>query len=62
MIGKKKKRKEEEEEEKEETQPRAEQDLRVNIFKIDFMAQNSSLSLVADAESENIGEKQEYMP
>ena len=37
-------------------------DLRMNIFKISFLAQNSSLGLVDDAQSENIGETQEYMP
>ena len=36
--------------------------LRVKIFKIGFLAQKSSLGLVEDAQSENIGEKQEYMP
>ena len=36
--------------------------LRVRIFKIGFLAQNSSLGLVDDAQPENIGEKQEYMP
>ena len=36
-------------------------DLKMNIFKI-FLAQNSSLGLVDDAQSENIGETQEYMP
>ena len=36
--------------------------LRVKIFKIGFLAQNSSLGLVDDAQSENIGEKQEYIP
>ena len=35
---------------------------RVKIFKIVFLAQNSSLGLVDDAQSENIGEKWEYMP
>ena len=38
------------------------QALRVNIFKIAFLAQSSSLGLVDDDRSENIGEKQEYMP
>ena len=31
------------------------------IFKIAFLAQNSSFGLADDAQSENIGEKQEYM-
>ena len=30
--------------------------------KLAFLAQNSSLGLVDDAQSEIIGEKQEYMP
>ena len=38
-------------------------DLRVKIFKIVFFCgQNSSLDLVDDAQSENIGEKREYRP
>ena len=40
----------------------AKTDLRVKIFKIGFFAQNSSLGLVDDTQSENIGEKWEYMP
>ena len=40
----------------------AKTDLRVKIFKIAFLAQNSSLGLADDAQSENIDEKQEYMP
>ena len=36
--------------------------LRVKNFKTSFFAQNSSLGLVDDAQSENIGEKQEYKP
>ena len=31
------------------------------IFKIGLLAQSSSLGLVDEAQSENIGEKQEYM-
>ena len=38
----------------------AKTDLSVKIFKIDFLAQNSSLGLVDDAQSENTGEKREY--
>ena len=40
----------------------AKTDRRVKISKIGFLAQNSSLGLVDDAQSENIGEKWEYMP
>ena len=40
----------------------AKTDLWVKIFKIGFLVQNSSLGLVDDTQSENIGEKQEYMP
>ena len=39
-----------------------ERNRKVKIFKTGILAQNSSLALVADAQSENIGEKQEYMP
>ena len=39
----------------------AKTDLRVNIFKTGFLAQNSSLGIGADVQSENIGEKQEFM-
>ena len=38
------------------------QRFRVNIFKIGFLALKSYLGIVDDAQSENIGEKQEYMP
>ena len=31
-------------------------------FKIDFLVHNSSLGLVDDTQSENIGERLEYMP
>ena len=31
-------------------------------FKTGILAQNSCFGLVADAQSENIGEQQEYMP
>ena len=34
----------------------------MKIFKTGILAQDSSLGLVADAQSENIGEEQEYMP
>ena len=34
----------------------------MKVFKTGILAQNSSLGLVADVQSENIGEKQEYMP
>ena len=40
----------------------AKTDLRVKIFRIGFLAQNSSLGLVDNAQSENISGKQEYMP
>ena len=36
--------------------------LRVKNSKIGSLAQNSSMGLVDDVQSENIGEKQEYMP
>ena len=42
--------------------PSAKTNLRVNIFKIGLLAQNSSLGLVDYVQSENIGEKWEYMP
>ena len=42
--------------------PSAKTDLRVKIFKIGLLAQNSSLALVDSVQSENIGEKWEFMP
>ena len=40
----------------------AKTDLRVKIFKILLLAQNSFLGLVDDAQLESIGEKWEYRP
>ena len=39
-----------------------ERNLKVKIFKTCILAQSSFLALVADTQSENIGEEQEYMP